>query len=112
MMRVGGLFRTQLRVKLPETYALGVVCYGQNYTYFDMARLETLPKVGVTLTFLRKRGLGFVAAAASCRYHSSAFIDDLLTLEVGVESIGKAGETFSHLVRGGRERLAVGRVTA
>ncbi len=104
-------FRIRHRVRLSETDALGVVYYGQYLTYFDVSRLELLRKVGITLSLLTRKGLGFVAAEASCRYHSSARFDEVLTLDVSVAKIGGSSVTYSHKIRRGRALVAEGRVT-
>ena len=105
-----GAFSMRVRVRLPETDALGVVYYGQYFTYFDLSRLEMLRKEGITLKFLRERRLGFVAGEASCRYLSSARFDDLLTLRVGVARMGNSSVTYHHEVFRGKEEVAIGRV--
>src|SRR5579863_1835018 len=110
MLKEGG-FSIQTRVRLSETDALGVVYYGQYFTYFDMSRLEMLRSIGVTLAFLRKRKLGFVAADASCRFSESARFDELLSLGVKVSRIGGSSVTYSHRVRRGSKTIAEGKVT-
>ena len=105
------MFSVSHRVRLSETDALGVVYYGQYLTYFDVSRLELLRDAGITLQFLKERGLGFVAAEAVCRYRSSAKFDDVLTLRVKVERIGRSSVVYSHEVRDGERTVAEGRVT-
>ncbi|MBI3840942.1 MAG: acyl-CoA thioesterase [Thaumarchaeota archaeon] len=100
-----------VRVRLSETDALGVVYYGQYFTYFDVARLEMLRRAGVTLVFLRRKKLGFVAAKAVCRYVSSAKLDDLLTLEAAVAKIGTTSVVYSHRIWKGKKAVAEGEVT-
>lgn len=102
---------TKVRVRLAETDALGVVYYGNYLGFFDIARLEMLREVGIDLSFLKRRGLGFVAAESSCRYLSSAKFDDLLTLEVRVSRVGGSSVTYEHKISKGRTRVAEGRVT-
>jgi acyl-CoA thioester hydrolase len=100
-----------VRVRLDETDALGVVYYGRYLAYFDISRLEMLRKAGITLPYLRKRKLGFVAAEATCRYLESARMDDLLTLKVKVARIGESSITYSHEISRGRTTIARGSVT-
>jgi acyl-CoA thioester hydrolase len=100
-----------LRVRLDETDALGVVYYGRYLAYFDISRLEMLREAGITLPYLRKRRLGFVAAQASCKYVESAKLDEKLTLKVKVARIGSASITYSHEIKRGRAMIALGSVT-
>ncbi len=104
-------FEMKVRVRLPETDALGVVYYGQYLTYFDLARLEMLRKVGITLDYLKRKNLGFVAAEVNCKYFASARFDEVLRLSVGVSKMGSSSVTYAHTVGKGRTRLAEGRVT-
>lgn len=99
------------RVRLSETDALGVVYYGQYFTYFDVSRLELLREIGINLSFLERRELGFMAAEALCRYRSSAKFDDVLTLNVGIEGIGRSSVVYAHRIARGRVTIAEGRVT-
>lgn len=106
-----GGFSTDVRVRLAETDALGVVYYGQYFTYFDLSRLEMLRAAGVTNELLKNKGFGFVAAEASCRYRASARFDDVLSLRVKVEKMGTSSVTYAHEITKGRELIAEGRVT-
>ncbi|MDV3244535.1 MAG: acyl-CoA thioesterase [Nitrososphaerales archaeon] len=104
------MFKTNVRVRLSETDALGVVYYGQYYTYFDVARQELLRSLGIVPALLSRKGLGFVAAESSCRYHASARFDDLLTLGVEISRIGDNSITYTHTIKKGKRRIAEGRV--
>ena len=104
-------FTMEVRVRLSETDALGVVYYGQYLTYFDISRLELLRAAGATIGFLKKRGLGFVAAESRCRYLSSARFDEVLTLSVHVSRVGSSSVEYAHLVKRGGKKVAEGKVT-
>ena len=104
-------FRKEVRVRLSETDALGVVYYGQYLTYFDISRLEMLREVGVTINFLKRRKLRFVAAEVACRYRSSARFDDVLTLAVRVAKIGTTSVVYENEITRRKTRIAEGRVT-
>ena len=108
---MGSWFRTTLRVRLSETDALGVVYYGQYFTYFDLARLEMLRSAGITLASLKRKGLAFVAAEVSCRYLASARFDEELKLSVAVSKIGRTSVEYSHRIAHGKREVAEGRVT-
>lgn len=103
-------FEMKVRVRLPEADAMGVVYYGRYYTYFDLARLEMLREVGLTLSAMKTRRLGFVAASSSCRYHSSAKFDEVLTLQAWVARLGRTSVTYGHKILKGRKLVAEGEV--
>lgn len=100
-----------VRVRLSETDALGVVYYGQYLTYFDLSRLEMLREAGVTPQYLIRKRLGFVAAEVACRYLSSARFDEVLRLDVRVEKVGRSSVTYSHEITKNGAKVATGRVT-
>jgi acyl-CoA thioester hydrolase len=103
-------FHMDIRVRLSETDAIGVVYYGQYLTYFDISRLELLRKAGITPEFLNRRKLKFVAAESTCKYLSSARFDEVLTLGVKVARIGDSSVVYSHEIRRGRTKIAEGKV--
>jgi len=104
-------FSTNIRVRLSETDALGVVYYGQYLTYFDLSRLEMLRTAGITSKFLEARRLRFVAAESACRYLSPAKFDEILSLGVKVARIGRSSVVYLHEIRRGTTKIAEGRVT-
>jgi acyl-CoA thioester hydrolase len=106
-----GPFRVKARVRMSETDAMGVVYYGQYYSYFDIARHEMLKDAGLGEHLGRGGSVGFVAAESSCRYRSSARFDDLLTLEVAVAKVGNSSVTYYNAVRKGKTLVAEGMVT-
>ena len=107
---MGKKFHSRLRVRLSETDALGVVYYGQYLTYFDVARLEMLRDAGITLGYLKKSRLGFVAAGVSCRYLASVRFDDVLDINVRISKIGDSSITYEHEVKRGKKTVALGQV--
>ncbi len=106
-----GGFSMEVRVRLAETDALGVVYYGQYLTYFDVSRLEMLRAAGVTIDLLKRRSLGFVAAESNCKYISSARFDDVLTLSASVARIGMSSVQYFHKASRNGEEVAEGKVT-
>lgn len=110
-MLTPGAFTTTTRVRLSETDALGVVYYGQYFTYFDLSRLEMLRSLGITPAFLRKRKVGFVAAGATCRFRDSARFDELLSLTARVAKVGGSSVTYSHRISRAKTTIAEGEVT-
>jgi len=89
---------TKLRVRLSETDTLGVVYYGNYFTYFDVARLELLRAVGITDEYLKSLSVMFVAAEAHCKYFSSARFDDLLEVRTWISKLGKSSIKYEHAI--------------
>ena len=112
MMELGGnVHVTKLRVRLSETDTLGIVYYGNYFTYFDVARLELLRSIGITDEYLKSLGVMFVAAEAHCRYHSSARFDDLLEVRTWVSKLGNRSVKYQHeIYKENGEKLVEGYV--
>ncbi len=90
---------TQIRVRLSETDAKGVVYYAQYFVYFDVARQELLRIARVDLKTMERRRLRFVAAEAACKYRASAKFQELLDLHVYIKKLGRSSVIFAHEIR-------------
>lgn len=76
---------TTVRVRYAETDQMGVVYYGNYFTWFEIGRVEFCRRLG----FEYKRmeiddDSMLVVAKASCRYKNPARFDDLLTIRTRV----------------------------
>ena len=101
---------TKLRVRLSETDTLGVVYYGNYFTYFDVARLELLRELGITDELLKSHGVTFVAAEACCKYYSSARFDDLLEVRTWISKLGNSSVRYEHVITRDGEKIVEGYV--
>ena len=103
-------FATEVRVRLPETDALGVVYHGTFLTYFDVARMDYLRGLGLLEPFRSGESLNLVVHA-SADFRSPARFDDVLVVRAGIRKIGESSVTFEFEVdhkKDGR-RVAEGR---
>jgi len=90
-------FSSEIRVRLPETDALGVVYHGYFLTYFDVARMDYLRGLGLLEQFRRGESLNLVVHA-SADFRSPARFDDVLVVHVRVRRIGDSSVTFDFRV--------------
>ncbi|HLY10724.1 MAG TPA: thioesterase family protein [Planctomycetota bacterium] len=90
-------FSSEIRVRLPETDALGVVYHGYFLTYFDVARMDYLRGLGLLEPFRTGESLNLVVHA-SADFRSPARFDDLLVVSVRVRRIGDSSVTFEFRV--------------
>jgi acyl-CoA thioester hydrolase len=98
-------FSIDLRVRLPETDALGVVYHGYFLTYFDVARMDYLRRLGQLEQFRKGEALTLVVHA-SADFRSPARFDDVLRVHVRVRRIGDSSVTFDFRVNAaGDDRL-------
>ncbi|HBC73432.1 MAG TPA: hypothetical protein DC017_00990, partial [Candidatus Wallbacteria bacterium] len=61
-------FDTTLRVRYAETDTMGVVYYGNYFTWFEVARTDALRQIGYPYSLLEKDGVLLPVVEASARY--------------------------------------------
>jgi len=102
---------TTVRVRYAETDQMGVVYYGNYFTWFEIGRVEFCRQVGFEYKQMESEDDSFIVVAeASCRYKRPARFDDLLTVRTRVtgsqrRTIRFAYEIFRH---GSDELIATG----
>ena len=95
-------FSVEVRVRLPETDAMGIVFHGYFYTYFDVARMDYLRGLKLLDPFRTGTAKNLVAHA-SAEFRSPARFDDVLTVETRVSEIGHSSLTFLFRVSSKRD---------
>jgi acyl-CoA thioester hydrolase len=76
---------TTIRVRYGETDQMGVVYYGNYFTWFEVGRVELCRQLGFEYKKMEADDDSFIVVAeASCRYKRSARFDDLLTIRTRV----------------------------
>jgi acyl-CoA thioester hydrolase len=88
-------FSVPARVYYQDTDAGGVVFHGTYLDFFERARTEWLRHLGFDVRTVAERdGVLFIVRQIRIDYSRPALLDDLLTLTVGVEHLGRAQFTF------------------
>lgn len=107
-------FTTRLRVRYAETDAAGVVYYANYLIYFEVARVELLRALGLSITEVEARGFLLPVVEARLKYLRPARLEDLLEISVSISSVGPASFTCEYeilrdglLLVSGWTRLAV-----
>ncbi len=85
-------------MRYAETDAAGVVYYGDYLTYFEVVRVELLRALGHPITDVEARGISLPVVEARLKYLRPARLDDLLTVSVGIDSVGPASFAFDYEV--------------
>jgi acyl-CoA thioester hydrolase len=105
-------FSTELRVRLPETDAMGVVFHGNFFTYLEVGRMDYLrnldlaePDGGGAAGPIR--GFANVVARAGCEFRSPARFDDPLVVQVRIAEIGRTSFRFAFRISHKRENRLV-----
>ena len=107
-------FRTEVRVRLSETDAVGIVFFGSYSTYMDVGRMDYLGNLGLTRFGGPVRDLipGAVISS-SARFHAPARYNDVLEIGVRVAHVGETSYRFEFLITNKRTAtlLATGQLT-
>lgn len=101
-------FQTEVRVRLSETDAVGIVFFGSFSAYMDVGRMDYLNNLGLTALDGHVRDLvpGAVVRA-HLDFRSPARYNDILLLQVRVARLGRTSYTFHFLMSQKRTRDVV-----
>lgn len=107
-------FSTEIRVRLSETDAVGIVFFGSFAAYFDVGRMDYLAHLGLHRLDGPVRDLAPGAVVAhQVDFHNPARYNDTLIIRVRVAHLGRSSYTFHFFVSDKRTRrpVATGRLT-
>lgn len=103
-------FSTDVRVRLPETDAFGVVYHGYYFTYFDVARMDYLRAIGL-MDVVRTGRASNLIVHTEADFKSPGRFDEELRVRARVEEIGTTSFSFAFRVerKGDAALVATGR---
>ena len=103
-------FSTEVRVRLSETDAVGVVFFGTYAHYFDIGRMDYLAHLGLNALDGAVRDLiPGVVVGQEAEFKSPARYNDVLTIFVRIAHIGRTSYTFHLNIIQKRTRAQVAR---
>lgn len=102
-------FRTEVRVRLPETDAMGIVFHGNYFTYLEVGRVDYLQNLGLCEANRPIKDFDNVVVAAHLDFSSPARLHDVLVVDVRTREIGGSSFTFEFLIRHKRSNVTVAR---
>ena len=86
-----------VRVRYAETDQMGVVYYGNYFTWFEIGRVELCRQIGFEYKKMEIEDDSFlVVAEANCRYKRPARFDDLLTIRTRVAAAQRRTVRFAY----------------
>jgi acyl-CoA thioester hydrolase len=105
---VGEPARLTLKVRHYEVDLYGHVNHANYVHYLEVARVEALEAVGLSLPEMRRQGYLIVAVDLSVRYHSPAYSGDTLEVTTHIREIRGARSVWAQEIREATSRrLAV-----
>ena len=106
-------FRTTRRVEFHETDMAGIVHFSNFFRYMESAEVDFLHAVGLSVQLeWQQQRLGFPRVAAACDYLRPVTFEDVLTVEVRVDKIGRKSLSYTFDFWCRDEVVARGRVTS
>ncbi|MEG2666556.1 MAG: thioesterase family protein, partial [Bacteroidales bacterium] len=85
---------TFIRVRYAETDQMGYVYYGNYPTYYEVARVETMRKLGYSYQTMEEEGIMMPVIHVESIYKRAAHYDDLLIFLTIIKEITAARMTF------------------
>ena len=86
-----------IRVRYAETDQMGVVYYGNYFTWFEVARVEMCRQLGFEYKQMEIEDDSFIVVAeAQCRYKRPARFDDVLVIRTRVTESQRRTVRFSY----------------
>ena len=100
-------FSTEVRVRLPETDAFGIVFHANFFVYYDVARVDYLRNVDGMRFLSPESGTRSALVHADADFLSPAKFDDELVVRARISAIGRSSITFEFLATHKKENRAV-----
>ena len=94
-----------VRVYYEDTDAAGIVYYANYLRFIERGRTEFLRAFGHDQNQLMKEGVAFAVRSVAAEYLKPAKLDDLLTVETAIATLGRAQLTFAQRILRGEELL-------
>lgn len=92
-------FNTEVRVRLPETDAMGIVFHGNHFTYLEVGRVDYLRNLKLSEGVRPIKDFENVVVAAHLDFKSPARLDDCITIDVRTREIKQSSFTFEFRLR-------------
>ncbi len=107
-------FQATRRVEFGDTDMAGIMHFANFFRFMEAAETAFLRERGLTVNWREGGGkLGFPRVSATCDYQKPAIFEDVLTIAVTVEKVGRKSVSYRFDFTNQRgEPIAVGRVTA
>ncbi len=90
--------RTTCRVIYGDTDKMGVAYHANYLRWFEMGRSEMFRHLGLTYREMEEKGVSLPVSEVWCKYIAPARYDDMLTIEITLDTGVKAGMKFDYAI--------------
>lgn len=87
-----------IRAIYKDTDQMGIVYYGNYYTWFEVGRNEFIRSLGLSYKDLEAKGIMLPVIESRCSYKTSAKYDDLVVIRTGIREMTGARIIFAYEV--------------
>ncbi|MBA1334207.1 MAG: 4-hydroxybenzoyl-CoA thioesterase family active site [Firmicutes bacterium] len=88
----------RVRARYKDTDQMGVVYYGNYYTWFEVGRTEFIRSLGLSYKSLEDKGVMLPVIESHCNYKAPAKYDDLLLIRTKVKELSGARIVYEYQV--------------
>lgn len=96
---------TSLRVRYAETDQMGYVYYGNYATYYEVARVESIRKLGLTYKSLEETGVIMPVLENHSRFILPAKYDEELVIQTSINEMPTVKIRFNYKIFNEEQRL-------
>ncbi|MFQ5504427.1 MAG: acyl-CoA thioesterase [Planctomycetota bacterium] len=100
-------FHTEVRVRLPETDAMGIVFHGHFFTYLEVGRVDYLRNLGLSEGVRPIKDFENVVVSAHLDFKSPARLDEPILIDVRTREIRTSSFTFDFRLRHKKENRLI-----
>lgn len=93
------MYIASINVRFYETDMMGIAHHSNHFRWFEMARIEYLRHLGVTLGAMMDEDIVFPIMNVSCNYKEPARFDDVLHIETYLVKMTRAQMVFRYRMR-------------
>ncbi|MFT7620102.1 MAG: acyl-CoA thioester hydrolase [Planctomycetota bacterium] len=102
-------FSTEVRVRLPETDAMGIVFHGNYFTFLEVGRVDYLRNLDMCDGTRPIKDFENVVVGAHLDFKSPARLDDIITIDVCIGEIRSRSLRFEFRLRHKKTNRVVAR---
>ena len=93
------MYTAIINVRFYETDMMGIAHHSNHFRWFEMARIEFLRHIGVTLWDMMDEDIVFPIMNVSCNYKEPARFDDTINIETYLVKMTRAQMVFKYRMR-------------
>ncbi|MBW1721706.1 MAG: acyl-CoA thioesterase [Deltaproteobacteria bacterium] len=98
---------TRIRIRYKDTDRMGLVYYGNYFTFFEVARSEYMRALGYPYAKVEAEGYGLVVTEATAQYHGNTRYDAMITVRTRAFPFKRIRVRFEYRIFDEEGRLLV-----